>query len=215
MSLAEGWGGAQGERAAGVRMEVLLVEDEAPLRETLAEGLAEAGLDVAEAPSAEVALWVAAAALAGRPPRVLVADVNLGRGMDGLALAAEARRRWPVVGVVVMTGMRANLEGRCPGPREVCPPKPFGALRLASAVVGLMRRSGRRGKVLLLERAAPERRRSAENIRAAPERGDAAKLAAGEASQAARYAHASARKRGPPPHAPRHPRRTRSGVGEA
>ena len=125
-------------------MDVLLVEDEAPLRETLAEGLAEAGLDVAEAPSAEIALWVAAAvALAGRPPRVLVTDVNLGRGMDGLALAAEVRRRWPAVGVVVMTGLAVNLDGRRPDPHEVCLLKPFGTIRLAAAVQGLMVRSWR------------------------------------------------------------------------
>ena len=37
-------------------MYVLLVEDEALVREMLAEDLADAGLDVAEAPTAEVAL---------------------------------------------------------------------------------------------------------------------------------------------------------------
>jgi DNA-binding response OmpR family regulator len=90
-------------------MDVLLVDDETLLRETLAEDLADAGLDVAEAPDAEAALDAASAAgQADGPPRVVVTDVNLGRGMDGLALAAEVRRRWPEVGVVVMTGKPAN-----------------------------------------------------------------------------------------------------------
>ena len=101
-------------------MYVLLVEDEALVREMLAEDLADAGLDVAEAPTAEVALAVAAAAAgAGQAPCVLATDVNLGGGMDGLALAAEVRRRWPRVGVVVMTGNPANLDGRRPDPREI------------------------------------------------------------------------------------------------
>ena len=124
-------------------MDVLLVDDEALIRETLAEDLADAGLDVAEAPSAEAALGAASAAAGGTggPPRVLVTDVNLGGGMDGLALAAEARRRWPDVGVVVMTGRPANLDGRCPDQREVCLLKPFNPPRLAAAVRGLMGRS--------------------------------------------------------------------------
>jgi len=126
-------------------MDVLLVDDEALVRETLAEDLADAGLDVAEAPDAEAALEAASAAAgeADGPPRVLITDVNLGPGMDGLALAAEARRRWPEVGVVVMTGRPANLNGRGPDPREVCLLKPFGPPRLAAAVRHLMGRSRR------------------------------------------------------------------------
>ena len=125
-------------------MYVLLVEDEGLIREMLAEDLAEAGVDVAEAPTAEVALVVAAAAgQAGKPPCVLVTDVNLGSGMDGLALAAEVRRRWPEVGVVVMTGNPANLNGRRADPREVCLFKPFGPPVLTTAVHELMGRSCR------------------------------------------------------------------------
>ena len=124
-------------------MDVLLVDDETLVRETLAEDLADAGLDVTNAPDAEAALGAASAAAgeAGGPPRVLVTDVNLGRGMDGLALAAEVRRRWPEVGVVVMTGKSANLNGRRPDPREVCLLKPFGPPQLAAAVHELMGRS--------------------------------------------------------------------------
>ena len=126
-------------------MDVLLVDDEALVRETLAEDLADAGLDVTDAPDAEAALGAASAAAgeAGGPPRVLVTDVNLGRGMDGLALAAEVRRRWPEVGVVVMTGKSANLNGGASDPREVCLLKPFGPPRLAAAVRHLLGRSRR------------------------------------------------------------------------
>ena len=125
-------------------MDVLLVDDEALVREVLAEDLADAGLRVVEASSAEVALLVAtAAAGAGQPPRVVVADVDLGAGMDGLALMAEARRRWPDLGVVVMTGQPANLDGRGPDPREVHLHKPFGPNRLTATMHGVMGRSSR------------------------------------------------------------------------
>lgn len=110
----------------------------------LAEDLADAGLDVAEAPSAEAALRVASAAEAAGPaPWVLATDVDLGGGMDGLALAAEVRRRWPGVGLVVMTGRPSNLDGRGHGPREVRLLKPFAPRLLAAAVNGLLGRSSR------------------------------------------------------------------------
>ena len=123
-------------------MDVLLVEDEALVRETLAEDLSDAGLAVAEAPTAETALdTVTAAGGSVQPPSVIVTDVNLGHGMDGLAFVAEARRRWPEVGIVVMTGNPANLNERHPDPREVCLLKPFAARRLAAAVRRVMARS--------------------------------------------------------------------------
>ena len=66
-------------------MDVLLVDDETLVRETLAEDLADAGLDVTNAPDAEAALGAASAAAgeAGGPPRVLVTDVNLGPAWTG------------------------------------------------------------------------------------------------------------------------------------
>lgn len=122
-------------------MDVLLVEDEPMIREMLAEDLEDSGLDVIGAPSAEAALGVAGRA--GGPPCVIVTDINLGGGMDGIALVEEARRRWPGVGIVVMTGKPSNLGGRRPDPREVCLVKPFGPPRLAAAVHELMGRSRR------------------------------------------------------------------------
>ena len=120
-------------------MDVLLVEDEPSIRELLAEDMADAGLDVAEAPSAEVALeTVNAAGEAGRSPCVFVTDVNLGGGMDGLALAREVRRRWPEVGVVYVTGRPSKLDGHALGARERFLPKPFAPAALVRAVRGLV-----------------------------------------------------------------------------
>jgi DNA-binding response OmpR family regulator len=116
-------------------VEVLVVDDEPLLRMTLGEALDEAGLEVAQAASAEVAL---AAAEAG-PPAVLVTDVNLGPGeMDGIALADEAKRRWPGVGVVFITGRPSNLDGRALGARDRFLPKPFPPHALVRAVRGLI-----------------------------------------------------------------------------
>ena len=117
-------------------MDVLLVEDEDLVREVLGEGLADAGLDVVAAASAEEALDLARRDVA--PPAVVVTDVDLGPGMDGMALSEEAARRWPGVGVVVVTGDPSNLDRRPPRERERRLPKPFAPGRLVDAVTGLM-----------------------------------------------------------------------------
>lgn len=103
-------------------MDVLLVEDEPLLREMLQEDLGDAGLAVVPAATAEDGLR--AAAQRG-PPAVLVTDVNLGPGMDGLRLASEARRRWPGIVVFVMTGDERNLEAMPLCLRRTCLLKPF------------------------------------------------------------------------------------------
>jgi DNA-binding NtrC family response regulator len=113
-------------------VDVLLVEDEPLVREILQEDLADAGLCVAEAATAEDALQTAERCWP--PPPVLVTDVNLGPGMDGVALAKEMQRRWPQVGLVVMTGDERNVE-RLPEPlRRSCFVKPFPPSRLVQAV---------------------------------------------------------------------------------
>ncbi len=122
-------------------MSVLLVEDEELIRETLAEELKYNGLGVVEAGSAEDAL-----AQAGVDPAclsVLVTDVDLGRGMDGIALAAEARRRWPWVRVVVMTGDPGNLDRLSPSVAGHAFTKPFSPASLVARVRGLVARRPR------------------------------------------------------------------------
>jgi CheY-like chemotaxis protein len=118
-------------------MDVLLVEDEPLVRASAAEALREVGLDVAEAACAEAALAAADSAADG-PPLVLVADLHLGPGMDGLTLGALALRRWPRVGVVYATGHPEALDGRFLGPRERYVVKPFTPAALLRAVRRLM-----------------------------------------------------------------------------
>lgn len=120
-------------------MDVLLVEDEPLIRTLLWEVLQDAGLEVAEASNAEAALSVAVPVAGPEdPPAVVVTDVDLGRGMDGIALAREARRRWPGVGIVFMTGRPSNLDGHALGARDRFLPKPFLPDALVGTVRGLM-----------------------------------------------------------------------------
>jgi CheY-like chemotaxis protein len=87
-------------------------------------------------------------------PLVLVADLHLGPGMDGLTLGAEVLRRWPQVGVVYATGHPEALDGRFLGPRERYVVKPFTPMALLRAVDRLMP-AGMRGWSML---ALPRRR---------------------------------------------------------
>jgi DNA-binding response OmpR family regulator len=127
------------EERHGAAARVLLVEDEPRARDAIAEALDGAGLGVAGAATAEAALRVAEADLAGPPPAVLVTDTDLAPdGMDGLALAAEARRRWPGLGVVFVTGRPSGLDGQVLRARDRFLPKPVRRAALVRAVRGLV-----------------------------------------------------------------------------
>ena len=83
-------------------MAVLLVEDDIAVRLTLAEFLEGAGLQVLEAEDACEAL--AFLADPGQCIDVLVTDLDLGAGDNGLLLAAKARRSRPKLPIIYMTG---------------------------------------------------------------------------------------------------------------
>jgi DNA-binding NtrC family response regulator len=119
-------------------MDVLLVEDESAIRDLLECDLVEAGLAVVPCPTAEEGLR--AVEREGPPPAVVVTDVNLGLGMDGVALAEEVRRRWPGVAVVMMTGDARNLRRMPEALRDGCLLKPFCPPRLVATVNSLMGR---------------------------------------------------------------------------
>ena len=100
---------------------VLVVDDEWWVRAFIRVGLEEAGFAVTEAEDGEAAL----AAMDAAPVRVLVTDLNLGAGPDGLALAAAARRRCPDLPVVYVSGDPDRFRGRALAERERFVPKPF------------------------------------------------------------------------------------------
>lgn len=112
-------------------MRVLLVGDDGVVCMYLTEMLGDVGMDVTEAPSAERALALPDTAT---PPAVLVSDVHLGPGMDGIALAAEAHRRWPGLRVVLVSGIASDLLGRRLHPSDRLLPKPFSDAALLRAI---------------------------------------------------------------------------------
>jgi PAS domain S-box-containing protein len=83
------------------RLSVLLVDDEPQVRAVLAAGLADAGHAVAEAADGAGALSCLAF---GFEPDVLVTDLAMPGGMDGLTLVGEVRRRCPGLPAVLVTG---------------------------------------------------------------------------------------------------------------
>jgi CheY-like chemotaxis protein len=111
-----------------------LVEDERLVRESAAALLRDAGFTVTEAASAEEALALAASDPDKPPPAVVVSDLLLGPGMDGLAFGQHARRHWPEVGIVYATGHPDSLDGHLLGPRERYVVRPFTRVALLGAV---------------------------------------------------------------------------------
>lgn len=112
-------------------MRVLLIDDDALVRETLAETLACEGIEVDGLASAEDALILLGA---GQVPDVLVADVDLGAGLSGVDLADIARERHPDVEVVLISGSTRLPRQLGPGRRERFLEKPFAPATLAEII---------------------------------------------------------------------------------
>jgi len=78
---------------------VLVVEDEARLREMLHRAVRDMGFEIAAAGSAEAGLRI----LEDRPIDIVIVDLNL-PGMNGLELLEIIHKRWPDVQPIVLTG---------------------------------------------------------------------------------------------------------------
>lgn len=113
--------------AADLSCDVLLVEDEAPVRAEAARLLRAMGCRVAEAGDAQDAM----AALGGSEPLdLMITDMALPFGLDGRRLAQVALAMRPDLKVLFMSG-GAEAAG---GPATDFLPKPFGRAALAAAV---------------------------------------------------------------------------------
>jgi CheY-like chemotaxis protein len=110
-------------------LNILLVEDDDLVRDCLAEALHEAGLSIEGSGSAEDAMMVISA---GRQPDVVVTDINLGPGMDGLAFARAVRELCPGVPIVFISGRYTELRGMTA--RERFLSKPFTTPALLRAI---------------------------------------------------------------------------------
>jgi CheY-like chemotaxis protein len=82
-------------------MKILVVEDEPLIRLGLVSLVEEAGFAVAEAANADQAIR----AIEANPDvRVVITDVDMPGGMDGVRLANFIRNRWPPIQLIVISG---------------------------------------------------------------------------------------------------------------
>ncbi|HVI34308.1 response regulator [Phenylobacterium sp.] len=114
---------------------VLLVEDEADVRELIEDAFADRGFEVRSADTDTRAYQL----LEQQAPviDVLVADINLGAGTTGFDVARRARQLRPELKVVYITGHAAHLD-RFGVDGAVMFPKPFNPRELADQVAGLL-----------------------------------------------------------------------------
>jgi DNA-binding NtrC family response regulator len=110
------------------RRAVLIVEDDAELREFAARLLEDGELDTIECESAEAAL--ATMLIRGREVAMIFADIRLPGVMDGIDLAREVRMRSPFLPVILTSGHPP--EGRLPLGVDFMP-KPWQPLNLLVA----------------------------------------------------------------------------------
>lgn len=89
-----------------VGLHVLLVDDDEAFRATLVDMLTRHGLRVTAVASAEQALTLLER---GASVDVLLSDICLGAGMDGLRFAHLARQRWPDLPLGLMSGLSPEL----------------------------------------------------------------------------------------------------------
>lgn len=100
---------------------VLIVEDEPLLRLMAVDMVEEAGFRVIEAANATEAVLI----LESRADiRIVFTDIDMPNGIDGLALAACIRDRWPPVQIIVTSGKPFPKAGLLPD-RSVFYSKPY------------------------------------------------------------------------------------------
>jgi CheY-like chemotaxis protein len=83
---------------------VLVVDDEPPIREFLTDLLSDAGYTVRTAEHGRAAL----ASVGTDPPDLVLTDIYMPE-LDGWSLAAEIRRRFPGIQVVLMSAYRPEF----------------------------------------------------------------------------------------------------------
>lgn len=106
---------------------VLLVEDDHEVAILVGELLSLLGCEVVRAESAAAALGVLQQ---GQAVDVVLSDVVMPGGMDGLALAREIRRLRPNLPVILTTGNALAIEQQAQAGRFLLLPKPYGAAEL-------------------------------------------------------------------------------------
>ena len=99
----------------------MFVEDEFFIREWIAQSLFELGFAVEAVTNAADALL----RIARAPIDVLLTDINLPGGMDGMALARRARELQPGLAVIYASARAATLTQEMRVPGSLVLPKPY------------------------------------------------------------------------------------------
>lgn len=107
---------------------VLLVEDEALIREVIALELEDAGFEVVQAADGAEAVE----ALASRPPDLLFTDIRLPGSLSGWDIAEQARKVRPTLPIIYATGYADAHDRRLEG--SVLLTKPFYPAQVLIAV---------------------------------------------------------------------------------
>lgn len=117
---------------------ICLIDDDIMVRDALALGLSDAGFEVLTAPGAAAGFDIANR----RQVDAIVTDMNM-PGTDGAQLIAEARRQWPTLPIVVISGAsvidgRAITEIARERGADAALSKPFRARQLAEVLERLI-----------------------------------------------------------------------------
>lgn len=115
------------------RPSVLVVEDDVLLRLITADDLRAAGYNVVEASSADEAMTVLDSAV---PVDLVLTDIRMPGSMDGLALAAIVRQRWPDLKIVVASGERPGQAALAVA--DAFLPKPYDSAAILARLKTLM-----------------------------------------------------------------------------
>jgi len=88
------------------KLKIMLVDDESSVRETIEYYFKTKGYEVLSAESGEKALPI----IIERKPEMILLDLNLGGGMNGLDLLKLVREFNKIVKVIVVTGSNEDLK---------------------------------------------------------------------------------------------------------
>ncbi len=119
------------------RPTVLVVEDDAVTRHAAVAMVGDAGYAVREATNGNEAIRILDHE-AGI--RVVVTDIDMPLGIDGIKLAACIHRRWPGIGIIITSGKVRPKDGDVPAQGRFIR-KPYSEEQVIGAIRALLRLS--------------------------------------------------------------------------